>query len=115
MLFRALLTTTCALVLGAAAFAADTPATPAAKVTPYPLTTCIVSGDKLDAMDGSITKVYDGQEIKFCCKSCIKTFEKDHAKYLKMVADQAAAAKAAPAAPAKDADHDHDHHDHDRH
>jgi YHS domain-containing protein len=114
MLFRSLLATTCALLLGAAAVAADTPpATDAAKATPYPLTTCIISGDKLDAMDGSITKVYDGQEIKFCCKSCIKTFEKDPAKYLKMVADQAAAAKAAAPAPAKaDTDHDHAHEHH---
>ncbi len=106
MLIRSILSASCALLLGGALMAADTPAGEAPKAKPYPLTTCIISSDKLDAMDGSITKVYEGQDIKFCCKSCIKTFEKDPAKYLKMVADQAAAAKAVPAAPAK-ADHDH--------
>lgn len=101
MLFRSVLIAACALLLGATAFAAETPPGDAAKVTPYPLTTCMVSGDKLDAMGVSITKIYDGQEVKFCCKSCIKTFEKDQATYLKMMAELAAAAKAAPAAPAK--------------
>ena len=28
------------------------------------------------------TKVYDGQEIKFCCKACVPKFEKNPAKYL---------------------------------
>ncbi len=29
-----------------------------------------------------ITKVYEGQEIKLCCKPCIKKFEANPAKYL---------------------------------
>ena len=29
-----------------------------------------------------IVKVYNGQEIKFCCKPCIEKFEADQAKYL---------------------------------
>ena len=48
----------------------------------YPLKTCLVSGNDLDSMGGPITKVYDGQEIKFCCKPCIKKFEANQAKYL---------------------------------
>jgi hypothetical protein len=39
-------------------------------------------------------------QLQFCCKDCIKTFEKDQAKFLKKVAEQAATAKAAPATPA---------------
>lgn len=63
------------------AAAADIPAD-SAKPKPYPLTTCIVSDEKLEA-DETVTKVYNGQEVKFCCKKCVKDFEKDQAKYLK--------------------------------
>ena len=48
----------------------------------YPLNYCLVTDNKLGSMGKVITKVYDGQEIKFCCKSCIKKFEADPAKYL---------------------------------
>jgi uncharacterized UBP type Zn finger protein len=54
----------------------------AADVKPYTLQTCIVSGNKLGSMGKPITKVYDGQEIKFCCKPCIKKFEANKAKFL---------------------------------
>ena len=33
-------------------------------------------------MGGPITKVHEGQEIKFCCKPCIKKFDANPAKYL---------------------------------
>jgi len=49
---------------------------------PYPLKTCVVSGNTLGAMGDPVTKVYDGQEIKFCCKPCVKKFEANKAKYL---------------------------------
>jgi len=54
----------------------------AADVKPYPLKTCLVSGNELGSMGAPITKVYEGQEIKFCCKPCIKKFEANPAKYL---------------------------------
>lgn len=54
-----------------------------AKVKPYPLETCIVSGDKLGEMGKPVVFVHDGQEIKLCCKDCRKDFDKDPAKYLK--------------------------------
>ena len=65
-----------------------TPATPPAAITkenvkPYPLDTCIVSGEKLGGMGTAVTFVHNGQEIKLCCKHCRKTFDKDPAKYLK--------------------------------
>jgi YHS domain-containing protein len=57
----------------------DTPA------KPYPLDTCIVSGEKLgaDASMKTYTFVHEGQEIKLCCKGCLKDFKKEPAKYLK--------------------------------
>lgn len=54
----------------------------AADVKPYPLETCIVSGNKLGSMGKIITKVHEGQEVKFCCKPCIKKFDANPAKYL---------------------------------
>ena len=54
----------------------------AAEVKPYPLKTCLVSGNELGSMGKPITKVYGSQEIKFCCKPCIKKFEANQAKYL---------------------------------
>jgi YHS domain-containing protein len=51
-------------------------------VKPYPLETCLVSGEKLGEMGKPVVFVYQGQEIKFCCKSCRPKFDKDPAKYL---------------------------------
>ena len=51
-------------------------------VKPYPLNTCIVSDDKLGEMGPPVVKVYNGQEVKFCCKNCVKDFDKEPAKYL---------------------------------
>lgn len=55
----------------------------AAKTKSYPLKTCIVTDNDLDSMGGEIVKIYDGQQIKFCCKPCIKKFEANPPKYLK--------------------------------
>lgn len=73
-------------------------------VTPYTLDTCIVSGEKLGDMGEPIVKVHEGREVKFCCKSCIKKFDKDPAKY---IAAADAKAKAAPVAPAGGHGHQH--------
>ncbi len=77
-----------------AGLAAETaPAKPKAK--PYPLDTCIVSGEKLGGdMGKPYVFDYKGQEIKMCCPSCKKDFDKDPAKYLKKMADEVAKAKA---------------------
>ena len=50
---------------------------------PYKLETCIVSDDKLGEMGKPVVFVHENQEIKLCCKSCRKDFDKDPAKYLK--------------------------------
>jgi hypothetical protein len=49
---------------------------------PYPLDTCIVSGNKLGSMGKVVVKSHEGQEIKFCCKPCVKKFDANPAKYL---------------------------------
>lgn len=56
----------------------------------YPLKTCVVSDEELGGMGDVITYTYkaaDGREreVRFCCKKCVKTFEKDPAKYLKIL------------------------------
>lgn len=59
----------------------------------YPLKTCIVSGDILGGDLGpAIPYNYKGRDLKFCCKSCVKTFNKNPDKYLKLL--DAAEAKA---------------------
>ena len=71
------------------AFALEGPgeATAVAKTDSYPLTTCVVSGDKLGEDGPPVKYTYRqaGQPdrvIEFCCKDCIADFEKDPAKYL---------------------------------
>jgi YHS domain-containing protein len=49
------------------------------------LTTCPVSGEKLGSMGASYVFVYQGQEVKLCCSSCKADFDKDPAKYLKLI------------------------------
>ena len=56
------------------------------KVKPYPLKTCLVSGEKLGEMGKTYTFTHEGQEIKLCCKDCLKDFKKDTAKYMKKLA-----------------------------
>ena len=53
------------------------------KLKPYPLKTCLVSDEKLGEMGDAYVFDYKGQEIKLCCKGCLKDFKKDPAKYLK--------------------------------
>lgn len=61
----------------------------AAKAKPYTLDKCIVSDEKLDADPAmkSYAFVHEGQEYKLCCKSCLKGFNKNPAKYLKKLKD----------------------------
>ena len=55
------------------------------KAKPYPLKTCVVSDEKLGEMGKPYVFTHEGQEIQLCCKSCLKDFKKDPAKYLKKV------------------------------
>ena len=71
---------------------------------PYTLKTCIVSDEKLGGdMGKPYVFVYQGQEIKLCCKSCLKDFNKEPAKYVKKLADAKKGGKEkATSAPAQD-------------
>lgn len=60
----------------------------------YPMTTCAISGDKLEGGDMGKPQEFiykeagkSDQFVRFCCKDCIKDFKKEPAKYLKMIND----------------------------
>lgn len=87
-----------ALALPFAGRAADTKS----KKVAYPLTTCVVSGDKLGADMGKPyvftykdpkIKNDPGREVQLCCPDCLAKFKKDPAKYLKKIDEAAAKAK----------------------
>jgi hypothetical protein len=61
--------------------AASNPA-PTGGTKPYPLKTCIITDNDLGSMGDEQRIVYQGQEIKFCCKPCEAKFLKNPAKYL---------------------------------
>jgi YHS domain-containing protein len=52
------------------------------KAKPYTLEKCIVSDEKLGEMGDPFVFTYKGQEMKLCCKSCKKDFDKDPAKFV---------------------------------
>lgn len=60
----------------------------AVQVQPYPLDYCLVTDSKLGSMGDPFSKVYDGLEIKFCCKPCVKKFEADKQRFLKVLAEK---------------------------
>jgi hypothetical protein len=66
----------------------------------YPMTTCAVSGDKFEGGDMDKPQEFIYKEsgkpdvfVRFCCKDCVKDFNKEPAKYLAMI-EEAAAKKA---------------------
>lgn len=62
----------------------------APKAKPYPLDFCLVSDEKFEGSGMTpFETTVDGQTIKFCCKSCVKDFNKDSKKYLQKLADEA--------------------------
>jgi Uncharacterized conserved protein len=67
-----------------AGFADDTK--PAKKLIPDKLKTCPVSDEKLGGDMGKPYEFeYKGQEVKLCCESCKKDFDKNPAKYMKKI------------------------------
>ncbi len=63
------------------------------KLKPYPLKTCVVSDEKLGGMGDAYTFEYEGREVKLCCKSCLKDFKKNPAKYVKKMEEAEAKKK----------------------
>src|ERR1041384_6068035 len=55
------------------------------KAKPYTLKTCPVSDEKLGEMGDPYVFTYEGREIKLCCKSCLKDFNKEPAKFVKKI------------------------------
>jgi YHS domain-containing protein len=61
----------------------------------YPLTSCVVSGQKLgDEMGKPVDLVIGNRLVRLCCTGCINDFNKNPTKFLKMI-DDAAQKKAA--------------------
>lgn len=65
-------------------------------VKPYPLETCVVSGEKLGGMGEPFVFEYEGREIMLCCKSCKKDFDADTKKFVGKVDEAAKKVKAYP-------------------
>lgn len=53
------------------------------KAKAYPLEKCIVTDEKLGEHGKPYVFTHEGQEIKLCCKDCLKDFKKEPAKYMK--------------------------------
>ena len=78
--FRMAALVTGTLVWTYTALPSDAPSKP----KPYPLQTCVVSGEKLGGdMGEPYVFTHEGREIKLCCKQCLKDFKKDPASYIK--------------------------------
>ena len=94
-----------------AASDAAKPDVPESANAAYPLTTCVVSGEKLGEM-GDIVEYTHKEEgkpdrlVRFCCSSCIMKFKKDPAKYLAKLDEAEKAAADKPAAGKREADRD---------
>lgn len=47
----------------------------------YPLTSCVVCGDGMDPKAEAIESVYLNQYVKFCCRECLASFNKNPQTY----------------------------------
>jgi hypothetical protein len=86
------------LFLPTASLAADqandkAPAKKTVKPKAYPMKTCVVSDEALDAMGEPHVFTYKDREIKMCCKGCKEDFDKEPVKFIKKI--EAAEKKAA--------------------
>lgn len=81
------------LSLGIATFLVANTQAEDAKPASYPLTTCVISGEKLGGMGKPYSFVYEGTEVELCCPHCKPEFDKDPAKYIKEIKAAAPVAK----------------------
>lgn len=63
----------------------------------YPITLCVVSGEPLGEHGEPVIYKHEGREVRFCCKDCIKDFNKDPARYLRNLDLEIEAARKASA------------------
>ncbi|MBN9688646.1 MAG: hypothetical protein J0M24_00275 [Verrucomicrobia bacterium] len=96
ILTAVLLTVLAAGVLSARAGDKHQHADMKAGAKPYPSSKCLISGEALGSMGKPLILVAEGQEVKFCCKNCLKDYEKDKVGYLKKLAEAEAKAKPYP-------------------
>lgn len=78
----------------------------AQKERPYPLTTCVVSGEDLGSMDDAIIIQHEGREVRLCCRNCVRKFQKDPARYMAKLD----AARSAVVGESDQEDHASEHH-----
>ena len=81
--FQSILTTVLVagfLTTAFGAFSAEK--TKSEKVKAYPLEKCVVSDEKLGSMGKPYVFTNENQEVKLCCKDCLKDFNKSKAKYM---------------------------------
>ncbi len=76
---------TVVLLTGLAAGTLSLRAADKEKPKPYPLDKCVVSDEKLGEHGKPYVFTHEGQEIKMCCKDCLKDFKKEPAKYMKKI------------------------------
>ncbi len=60
----------------------DSSAAAATATKPYPLDTCLVTGEGLESKGGSFTMIHEGQEVKVCCLACKMAFKDEPERYL---------------------------------
>ena len=87
-----------------------------AQAESYPLSTCVVSGEKLGGDMGDIVDyIHENKLVRFCCKGCVKDFKKDPAKYLLKLEDADAHGKMKmDSMPAESSDHKDEHGGHEQ-
>jgi len=51
----------------------------------YPLKKCVVSDEALGGMGKPVKVTHEGTDVYLCCKSCLKDFNKDPAKFVAKV------------------------------
>lgn len=71
-----------ALMLVSCASTGNSAASNSSGVKPYTSNVCAMTDNELGSMGPVITKVYQGKEVKFCCKPCVAKFEKNLEKNL---------------------------------
>lgn len=81
------------------------------KLKPYLLKTCLVSDEKLGGMGDPYVHKFQDREIKFCCKGCLKDFNKEPAKFIKKL-EKAEKDPKNVKAPASAPAHNHSSHQH---
>ncbi len=56
-----------------------------ASARPYPLNTCLVIDRPLSETKKTYTKIYKGQQVKFCCTNCIIAFDANPDIFMKKI------------------------------